>query len=224
MKMNKIKQIVINRIEKLERDLILAMEVEHHATTGTLRESYLCDFMAEFMPADVEITSGFITDKNGKISPQLDMIFTYKNSLPPVLMKKGLSIVPIESVLFFGEIKSTLSNDSLDQIKKQNESITKMKLNYAGAQVVPSFILSLRSDLSEKTIKQWMEQRPNNTILCCVLDKFCMPVTATGIQVFRKNEGPANDHIFKCLEILQEAILRQKNGRMNYIPWGSYLQ
>lgn len=171
--MNPIRKIVQAQIDNIIQLSDLAGNVEHNPSVGELRESYLIDFFRKLVPSSVELTSGFITDFTGNISPQIDLIVTLKTSLPLFSMKEGLAIVPIESALLVAEIKSTLETKSMEQVKNQNIRIATMKLfGEMGKQnfIVPSIILAYDSKVNNDTLKKWMEEN-GNTVACCVLKK-----------------------------------------------------
>lgn len=185
--MNPIRRIVQAQIDNIIQLSDLAGDVEHNPSAGELRESYLIDFFKKLVPASVEITSGFITDSTGHVSPQIDLIVTKKTSLPLFSMKEGLSIVPVESALLVAEIKSTLETSSLEQVRKQNERISTMNISgEIGLKkfIIPSIILAYDSKVNKDTLKKWMEEN-GNTVSCCILKKDTL-IKDVNIKVFEK--------------------------------------
>jgi hypothetical protein len=145
--------------------------INHSATVGALREEYIIEFIKKLIPDSVNITSGFIVDAYGHISPQLDLIVTKKSALPLMGMKEGLSVVPIESALLVAEIKSTLDIKALAQVEKQNKSISEMYVSgEIGKQkfIVPTMIIAFSTNIKESTLMKWLESNLNTTA-CCVL-------------------------------------------------------
>ena len=171
--MNPIRKIVQAQIDNIIKLSDLVGNIEHNPTIGELRENYLIDFFTKLVPSSVSLTSGFITDAAGRISPQLDLIVTQKTALPLFSMKEGLSIVPVESALLVAEIKSTLETSSLEQVKNQNEKIASMNISGdIGKQnfIIPTIILAYDSKVNPDTLKKWMEDN-GNTVSCCILKK-----------------------------------------------------
>jgi len=183
--MNPIRKIVQAQIDNIIKLSDIAGNVEHNPTIGELRENYLIAFFKKLVPSSVTLTSGFITDAAGKISPQLDLIVTQKTSLPLFSMKEGLSIVPVESALLVAEIKSTLEISSLEQVKNQNARIASMNISGKMGEenfIIPSIILAYDSKVNIDTLKKWMEDN-GNTVSCCVLKKDTL-IKDSGIVVF----------------------------------------
>lgn len=167
--MNQIRKIVQAKIDDVINLAEVAMGIQHNATIGELRESYLMDFFKELIPSSVSLTSGFITDAGGKISPQLDFIVTKKSALPLIEMKNGLAIVPIESVLLTAEIKSSLSTTDFFQIEKQITEITSLQITGdmgSNDFIVPTVILAYDHNIAEKTLLDWMNEN-GNIVACC---------------------------------------------------------
>ncbi|UPR37056.1 hypothetical protein ISX50_17455 [Vibrio cyclitrophicus] len=171
--MNQIREIVQAKIDNVIKLAEVAGGIQHNATIGELRESYLMDFFKELIPSSVSLTSGFITDAGGNISPQLDFIVTKKSALPLIEMKDGLSIVPIESVLLTAEIKSKLSTSHFQQIENQNTKITSMNITGDMGKnnfIVPSIILAYDHDISEERLVDWIGQN-GNIVACCTFKR-----------------------------------------------------
>lgn len=169
--MNLIRKIVqakIDSIITLSEDI---KGVNHNPSIGAVRESYLIQFFNELIPNSVSITSGFITDATGKISPQLDLIVTKKSSLPLFKLKDEVSVVPIESVILVAEIKSNLTTTDLQQIESQVSCITSMTLTGEHGNenfIVPNIILAYETNIKKETLIDWMDKN-GNTASCCTI-------------------------------------------------------
>jgi len=170
--MNQIRKVLQTRIENLIQLAEVAGEVTHSSTIGDLRESYLRNFFQELIPNSVSLNSGFVGDAIGNISPQLDFVVTQNSALPVISMKDQLSIVPVESALLVAEIKSNLKTNDLEQVQKQNDSLTSLQISCnAGSNdlIIPTIILAYESDIANKTLKEWMRKN-GNTVACCILN------------------------------------------------------
>jgi hypothetical protein len=217
--MNQIRRIVQAKIDNIIQLSEIAGEIKHNPTIGELRESYLMDFFKELVPTSISLTSGFITDAAGRVSPQLDLIVTKKSTLPLIKMKDGLSIVPIESVLLVAEIKSDLTTADLKQVEKQNEKITSMELKgEKGSKsfIVPTIILAYDSSVNEGTLISWMRDN-GNTVSCCILKKNTL-VKDEDIVVFKNIDFDIKHHGVLTFVSRFHKMLEYLNTQRDYKP------
>ena len=127
--LNPILQGTTSRVRQLVEQFEESKSIRHDATKGSLRETYLKDFLAEFVPHRLAISSGFITDSKGaEITPQLDLLVFDKASLPSFVMSAFCTIVPLEASRLAIEVKSNLKHEHFKQIKAQQEAIRRMRL------------------------------------------------------------------------------------------------
>lgn len=171
--MNQIRKIVQTKIDNIIQLSETIGDIKHNPSIGAIRESYLISFFKELIPNSVTLTSGFITDATGNISPQIDLIVTQKAALPLLKLKEELSLVPIESVLLIAEIKSNLNTTDLSQIESQVSSLTSMNLTgQMGKQnfIIPNIILTYDTSVREATLIDWMKNN-GNTVACCTFKK-----------------------------------------------------
>ncbi len=177
---NRIRDIFIARIKKLMSLFEELKAVEHAQTKGTMREGYLKDFLREMLPPRFSPVSGFIADAYGNITPQLDMIFIDRSELPTVSLGGDTMIVPAEIALLTAEVKSRLTTDDLDQIKRQRgiyntltQFLSWQPISREHAiQRVPNIILAFKSDVAEETLRQWVSE--NYLIGLCVIEGICI--------------------------------------------------
>lgn len=194
--MNYIRKIIQARIDNIIQLSEGTGNVPHSPTVGALREEYLSEFFRELVPDSVSITSGFIADAAGNISPQLDLIVTQKSSLPLITMKDGLSIVPVESAILVAEIKSTLTTKDLKQVEAQNDSLSKLQVTVEIKKdspfIIPTIVLAYDTNIAKKKIKSWMEQN-GNTVAFCILKKDTY-FKDSGILVFEHEKDGIRYH------------------------------
>ncbi|MGX9727947.1 MAG: DUF6602 domain-containing protein [Candidatus Electronema sp. VV] len=191
--MNPIRTIIQCKIDNIIQLAESVGSLRHNSTAGALREQYLSEFLREIVPDTVSVTSGFIADSFGNISPQLDLIVTKKSLLPLVTMKDGLSIVPVESAILAAEIKSNLTLSDLDQVKKQNKAISELKPTVQDKDglvrfIIPTIVLSYDTEISKKKIVEWMEE-PGNTQAFCILKKHTYFRGDFGVQFFENGQN-----------------------------------
>lgn len=177
--MNKFQKIIHRRIHGLVLDAQSAGEPGHNPTSGYLREKYIIQFLKDMTPWGVSLTSGVLFDATDTTSPQIDMIAVNNSSLPAIALHEGLSMVPVEAALIAAEIKSILTTEGLDQLKKQNDAVTQLQVVMFGQNpIIPTIIVALGSDLSADRVSEWMQEEiggvfvNGNTVMCCVIGKF----------------------------------------------------
>jgi len=216
---NQIRRVIQARIDNLMRLAEAASNVGHAATIGQLRESYLMELFRELIPANLALSSGFISDATGQISPQLDFIVTLNSALPLIAMKDQTSIVPVESALLVAEIKSTLSLSALQQVERQNESLALMQpCGEMGQErfIIPTIVIAYESNVANDTLQKWMESN-GNTVVCCVLngDTF---MKADGIRVFAKDGHQIKHHGVLAFIANFYSMLEDLNSMRDFKP------
>ena len=167
---NQISQLVTSRIEQLLANARAAAAVSHGGTVGAVREQHLRDFLSALLPPPLAITSGFISDPLGKLTPQLDMIVYDPTRIPPIALPGDVAVVPSDSALAMGEIKSTLSSDALDQLLRQLSAITEMAHSGEGggeesSVIIPQIVVAFESNVSIQTLNSWFDECPNLVLI-----------------------------------------------------------
>jgi hypothetical protein len=171
---NQIQQLVVSRIRALMENAESAGVLLHHGSVGAIREKYAREFLLNFVPRNLAITSGFISDPLGNQTPQLDVIVYDPSRLPPITMPAEIAIIPSDSALAIVEIKSNLTVSALEQIMRQLASIETMA--HAGTSVsaearviVPQVVLAYESTVAVDTMESWFS-KCQNLVLLCVLN------------------------------------------------------
>lgn len=192
--MNPIRTIIQCKIDNIIQLAEAVGSVRHNSTAGALREQYLSEFLREIVPDTVSVTSGFIADSFGNISPQLDLIVTKKSLLPLVTMKDGLSIVPVESAILAAEIKLNLTLSNLKkQVEKQNKAISELKCTVQDKDgpvrfIIPTIVLSYDTKIAKKKIEEWMDKN-RTTQAFCILKKYTYFRGDSGVQFFENGRN-----------------------------------
>lgn len=181
---NAILQGMVSRVRQLLERYEESKSIRHDTTKGSLREAYLKDFVSEIVPPGLSTSSGFVTDNKGaEISPQLDLLIYDSYSLPGFIMSEFTTIVPLEAARLSIEVKSILKQDCFEQIKKQQETIRKMRYSWTtknrthlyttNCLGLPQFVAAFETACSQDTLMKWFEEEPMLTVIC-VIDKFCI--------------------------------------------------
>lgn len=87
--------------------------IKHPGEKGMFREFFISEILSPLLPHHYGLTSGIIVDANNNQSNQLDVIIYDKRKLPPLLMRDGAGIIPLDSALIVIEVKSTLTSKDL---------------------------------------------------------------------------------------------------------------
>jgi hypothetical protein len=133
------KKLDIPYIFKSEaNDLIKTREtaIKIHGTAdikaaGNEIEMEVRSFLKRMLPKSLYVTQGHLIDRNGFVSPQLDVIIAEKTSLPSLLTTKdGTEYIPLDSVYAIGEIKSTYYKNKKYE-KRFCEVVTQIKTEMA---------------------------------------------------------------------------------------------
>lgn len=181
--MNPIQKIVSSRLSSLMGQYESVEAITHMGTRGQLREGFLIDFFKGVIPQRLSINSGIICDASGATTRQIDFIVTDESLLPSMGFESRIAVVPIESALMTAEIKTTLTTNSLEQVKLQSESITSLRFTNSGTSVEKdrnktilrplNSILAFNSEVSRETLIDWMKLNPDTTTIC-VINRFVL--------------------------------------------------
>lgn len=88
----------------------------HGHMKGVYSESIFRSLLNDFLPSNIEISHGWRIDENGTESGERDILLYDKNSLPPFLFSAGTGLVPLASIKYDIEVKSTLSAEKIHKI------------------------------------------------------------------------------------------------------------
>ena len=216
---NHIAQLVVSRVRALLEDARGAGVVAHGTTIGTAREQLLRRFLTTVLPPPFAITSGFISDPVGRLTPQLDAIVYDPARIPPIAVTDDVMVVPSDSALLAVEIKSTFTVATLPQLQAQLNAITGMahsgeSADEAATVIVPQVAVAFDSDVSIATMESWFAACPNLVLLSVLND---LTVAKTGTANTVTHTGPDGTyanvrafivHFFAVVH--QVARLRQK--------------
>lgn len=112
--MGKYKEIFRSRVKSAIDQARAATIVSHSGLKGEIVEILIRELFKPLLPSDVGVASGQIIEfHNDKLSTQQDIIIYDKSILPPILYEGTKGIIPIESVLYTIEIKTTLNSQEL---------------------------------------------------------------------------------------------------------------
>jgi hypothetical protein len=96
--------------------------VPHNATTGSVREQILRDFLSLHLPELVSVVSGQIFDFENNFSRQQDVVLVLK-SMPRLPFANGTDLIYQEGVVATIEIKTSLSSAVISSIGENIASV-----------------------------------------------------------------------------------------------------
>lgn len=85
---------------------------KHWPSDGRHKEIIIRDFLSRYLPTQSVIGTGFI--RGDELSTEVDILITDWGRHPPLFNEGGLHIVARESVLAVIEVKSTFSNQTIE--------------------------------------------------------------------------------------------------------------
>lgn len=98
-----------NRVRQLIGDA-------HWPSDGFHKEFLVREVLSRFIDAPLRVTSGFIRDSKGLVSPEIDVMI-YSSALGPPYFREGdLAIVPPYAILALLEIKSKWSSQAAENV------------------------------------------------------------------------------------------------------------
>jgi hypothetical protein len=117
-------EIFVNSFVKIAKKLYIddnTGTLRHSGEYGIYREHSCIDLLQMFVPANLGISDGFVTTKDGNISTQCDIIIYDKNKMPKISIDNH-KIFLAEAVIGVIEVKSALNatqlKDSLVKLSK----------------------------------------------------------------------------------------------------------
>jgi len=96
----------------------LTEEIDHPVEKGGFREYFISQLVRPLIPVHFGIGNGIIIDKNGKQSPQIDVLIYDKRRLQPIFEADNRGIYPVDSIMAVVEIKTKLTATELAKLEK----------------------------------------------------------------------------------------------------------
>jgi hypothetical protein len=139
---NRVKEILLAAKAGLVADLEVAGVHNHPTAKGTTTERGWGRFLADHLPRRYEVTQGFVVDRFGRESEQLDLIICDRHFTTVLCDDKTNRYVPAESVYAAFEIKQSLSKEHVSAAQKKLVSVrslhrTSVPIQHAGGTFAP---------------------------------------------------------------------------------------
>lgn len=111
-------QMLDTRIRELWNLYEATGDIKHSGEKGLFRELFVRRVIESVLPHHYGVGSGIVVDKWKRQSPQLDLVIFDRRRLPPIFEENGHGIYPIDAVLRFVEVKSTLNEEGIKQFRR----------------------------------------------------------------------------------------------------------
>jgi hypothetical protein len=124
---DRVKQILLAARVALVADLERAAVHQHPTAKGTATETGWGRFLADHLPRRYEVTQGFVVDRSGRESEQLDLIICDRYFTTVLCDDRAARYIPAESVYAVFEIKQSLSKEHVEAAHAKVESVRKLE-------------------------------------------------------------------------------------------------
>ncbi len=99
-------------------------QIDHAGLRGKAREIFAADMLRPILPPYVELGTGKITDSNGVVSAETDVIVYSRQTLPPLVFEANFGLYPADAAIYAIEIKSKLT---ADDVRSTIEKFTRLR-------------------------------------------------------------------------------------------------
>ncbi|MEW5940464.1 MAG: DUF6602 domain-containing protein, partial [Chloroflexota bacterium] len=114
--------------EKMLIDFKATANIPHQGVKGRARESIVFEqYLKPYIPPRYAISTGLIFDIDGNSSRQQDLVIFDEFNTPVLKDLEAEKIFFPESILAVIEVKSTLTNEEVDDIATKSTSVWKLK-------------------------------------------------------------------------------------------------
>jgi hypothetical protein len=168
-------------MNKLLRDRLLAdidrclaearncSQLAHPGLVGKVRQILIEALLVPLLPDGFRIGTGKVTNSNGYLSAETDVIIYDRRSVPPVLYDEKHGLFPIESVYYVIEVKSTLGAAELEKSIQNG-----IKLRSLTGRQPHSALFAFASDLKEGKDSDRFIQRQKDLHVPLPVNIFCV--------------------------------------------------
>jgi hypothetical protein len=167
---------LVARIDDCIQRAKLATNIEHNGLAGTIREMFVSQLIAPLLPDGFRVGKGKIIDRNGGLSPEIDILIYNRSRFSPLLFDEATGVFPVESVIYAIEVKTTVTATQIRDAVRKAESLG---LLFGGRQVrfvlfgFSSDVTTSKADLDRIQAFQSERPQPRVGIYCCVGMGYC---------------------------------------------------
>lgn len=98
----------------------------HNPSIGAFNEEILRKFLRDFLPKWVSVGQGFVLDRAGNISTQIDILIYNSTFYAPLYSVNDLVVLPPESVFIAIEVKTRVNKKIFQEIFPKNQTLKKI--------------------------------------------------------------------------------------------------
>lgn len=145
------------------------VRVAHPGMIGNIRQIVVEWLLSPLLPDGIHIGTGKITDSNGNLSAETDVIIYDRRSVPPLMYDEKNGVFPIESVYYAMEVKSTLTAEEFESTIAKGERLRTL----VGRQP-HSVLFAFASNLKDSKDSQRFIQRQKDIRVPLPVSIFCV--------------------------------------------------
>lgn len=202
------------KINTLKSNFEVNKDVIHQGVKGGLNESELSSLIKEVVPQRYKVAKGIIENAKGEQSNETDT-FIYDDEILPPYIKNDLTFVPVETVKYIFEVKSTLNSTEL------KTTIVKFKNFKSIGGGSPTVLFSFSSDIKASELSRYQKNdayfftNPAVSVLCVSNKSYYYKETSEHyikdylsvekfVEQFSKNTGlPLEDSVNAFSELMK---------------------
>lgn len=108
----RLRDLLASNAERMRMELELQL-IDHPGELGRDREKVLRKFLKKHLPKRFTVSTGFVFDASGKVSDQIDVVIADALACPVFKTAGGIRIFPCEAVVAVGQVKSSMTSESV---------------------------------------------------------------------------------------------------------------
>lgn len=108
----KLRDLLASNAERMRVELELQL-MDHPGELGRDREKVIRAFLKRHLPKRFIVSTGFVFDATGKVSEQIDVIIADALVCPVFKTAGGIRFFPCEAVVAAGQVKSSMTSESV---------------------------------------------------------------------------------------------------------------
>lgn len=128
----RLRDLLASNAERMRVELELQL-IDHPGELGRDREKVIRAFLRKHLPKRFTVSTGFVFDATGKVSEQIDVIIADALVCPVFKTAGGVRFFPCEAVVAAGQVKSSMTSESVMREALENLETVKDLDRSAGA-------------------------------------------------------------------------------------------
>lgn len=108
----RLSDLLRSNAERMRVELALQL-IDHPGELGRDREKVIRAFLRKHLPKRFTVSTGFVFDATGKVSEQIDVIIADALVCPVFKTAGGVRFFPCEAVVAAGQVKSSMTSESI---------------------------------------------------------------------------------------------------------------